>query len=161
MSIQSRSHQYGIVFENWKILELLGQGSGGKTAVFRLKRIDSNRGQSALKVINLIEERGDYDSLPVHLRKEYDYARDDCKRNALQEVWLMDSFQGLTNIVDYLDHKFVDWSDDTGFGCLRRNGTGADPARILQNNKSRSRRAGRKSESTDAKWNSQLFSDQH
>lgn len=117
MSIQSRSHQYGIVFENWKILELLGQGSGGKTAVFRLKRIDSNRGQSALKVINLIEERGDYDSLPVHLRKEYDYARDDCKRNALQEVWLMDSFQGLTNIVDYLDHKFVDWSDDTGFGC--------------------------------------------
>ena len=42
MSIQSRSHQYGTVFENWQILELLGQGSGGKTAVFRLKRIDSN-----------------------------------------------------------------------------------------------------------------------
>lgn len=117
MSIQSRSHQYGTVFENWQILELLGQGSGGKTAVFRLKRIDSNRGQSALKVINLIEERGDYDSMPAHLRKEYEAARDDCKGSALQEVWLMDDFQGNTNIVDYLDHKFVDWTDDDGFGC--------------------------------------------
>lgn len=117
MSIQSRSHQYGTVFENWQILELLGQGSGGKTAVFRLKRIDSNRGQSALKVINLMEERGDYDSMPAHLRKEYEAARDDCKGSALQEVWLMDDFQGNTNIVDYLDHKFVDWTDDEGFGC--------------------------------------------
>jgi len=77
MSIQSRSHQYGTVFENWQILELLGQGSGGKTAVFRLKRIDSNRGQSALKVVNLIEERGDYDNMPAFLKKEYEGARDE------------------------------------------------------------------------------------
>ena len=117
MSIQSRSHQYGTVFENWQILELLGQGSGGKTAVFRLKRIDSNRGQSALKVINLIEERGDFDSMPAYLKKEYEDAREDCKSSALQEVWLMDDFQGNTNIVDYLDHKFVDWIDESGFGC--------------------------------------------
>ena len=117
MSIQSRSHQYGTVFENWQILELLGQGSGGKTAVFRLKRIDSNRGQSALKVINLIEERGDFDSMPAYLKKEYEAAREDCKSSALQEVWLMDDFQGNTHIVDYLDHKFVDWTDESGFGC--------------------------------------------
>lgn len=117
MSIQSRSHQYGTVFENWQILELLGQGSGGKTAVFRLKRIDSNRGQSALKVVNLIEERGNYDNIPVHLKKEYESAREDCKNSALQEVWLMDNFQGNTNIVDYLDHKFVEWTDESGFGC--------------------------------------------
>lgn len=117
MSIQSRSHQYGTVFENWQILELLGQGSGGKTAVFRLKRIDSNRGQSALKVVNLIEERGDCDTMPAHLKKEYEAAREECKASALQEVWLMDDFQGNTNIVDYLDHKFVDWTDESGFGC--------------------------------------------
>jgi len=117
MSIQSRSHQYGTVFENWQILELLGQGSGGKTAVFRLKRIDSNRGQSALKVVNLIEERGDYDNMPAFLKKEYEGARDECKDSALQEVYMMADFQGNTNIVDYLDHKFVDWTDESGFGC--------------------------------------------
>lgn len=117
MSIQSRSHQYGTVFENWQILELLGQGSGGKTAVFRLKRIDSNRGQSALKVVNLIEERGDYDNMPAYLKKEYEGARDECKDSALQEVYMMADFQGNTNIVDYLDHKFVDWTDESGFGC--------------------------------------------
>lgn len=117
MSIQSRSHQYGTVFENWQIQDLLGQGSGGKTAVFRLKRIDSPRGQSALKVVNLIEERGNYDSMPSYLKKDYETAREECKSSALQEVWLMDDFQGNSNIVDYLDHKFVDWSDESGFGC--------------------------------------------
>lgn len=117
MSIQSRSHQYGTVFENWQIQDLLGQGSGGKTAVFRLKRIDSPRGQSALKVVNLIEERGKFDSMPACVKKDYETAREECKTSALQEVWLMDDLQGNTNIVDYLDHTFVDWRDENGFGC--------------------------------------------
>lgn len=117
MSIQSRSHQYGTVFENWQILDLLGQGSNGKTAVFRLKRIDSHRGQSALKVVNLIEDRGDYEALPALLKKEYEAAREECKNSALQEVDMMADFQGNTTIVDYPDHKFVDWTDESGFGC--------------------------------------------
>ena len=120
MSIESRRHQYGTVFLHWQIQELLGNGSGGKTAVFRLKRIDSSRGQSALKVINLIEERGNFDSRPEFLKEEYEAARKECMDKALEEVWMMDDFQGNTNIVDYLDHQFVDWTDVDGHSSASR-----------------------------------------
>lgn len=116
MSIESRSRQYGRVFDHWQIREFLGSGSGGKTAVFRMSRVDSDRGASALKVVNLIEERGNLHSLPEHRKREYEAARQACSKSAEQEVWLMDELRGNTNIVDYLDHTFVDWSDDTGFG---------------------------------------------
>ena len=117
MSIESRRHQYGTVFQHWQIQETLGKGSGGKTAVFRLKRVDSDRGQSALKVINLIEERGDFNSRPDFLKKEYETARKECMDQAIEEVYRMADFQGNTNIVDYLDHEFVNWVDEAGFGC--------------------------------------------
>lgn len=116
MSIESRSRQYGKVFDHWQIKEFLGSGSGGKTAVFRLVRSDSGWGVSALKVINLIEERGDIETLSDYRKREYEYAREECSKNAEQEVRLMDDLRGNTNIVDYLDHTFVDWSDDSGFG---------------------------------------------
>ena len=116
MSIESRSRQYGKVFDHWQIKEFLGSGSGGKTAVFRLVRSDSGWGVSALKIVNLIEERGDIESLSNYQRQEYIHAREERSRNAEQEVRLMDALRGNTNIVDYLDHTFVDWSDDTGFG---------------------------------------------
>lgn len=120
MSIESRSRQYGKVFDHWQIGELLGSGSGGqtkeKTAVFKLSRIDSSRGKSALKVINLIEEKGHINALSAHRRNEYEQAKGECKKSAEQEVWLMNELQGNTNIVGYLDHTFVDWQDSTGFG---------------------------------------------
>lgn len=117
MSIESRSNQYGTVFEHWQIQELLGQGSGGKTAVFLLNRNDSFRASCALKVINLIEERGRYDDLPDYRKKEYKAALEDCKEKAIPEVQMMHDLCGHTNVVDYLDHKFHNWSDSSGFGC--------------------------------------------
>lgn len=116
MSIESRSRQYGKVFDHWQIREFLGSGSGGKTAVFRLVRSDSDRGASALKVVNLIEERGSLQALSPRRREEYEAVRHECSCSAEQEVWMMDDLRGNTNIVDYLDHTFVDWADDTGFG---------------------------------------------
>jgi len=117
VSIESRSNQYGTVFEHWQIQELLGQGSGGKTAVFLLNRNDSFRASCALKVINLIEERGRYDDLPEYRKKEYKAALEDCKEKAIPEVQMMHDLCGHTNVVDYLDHKFHNWSDSSGFGC--------------------------------------------
>ena len=117
MSIESRSRQYGVVFDHWQIKEFLGSGSGGKSAVFRLSRMDSSWGGSALKVINLIEEKGNINSVSAYRRNEYEQAKNECRKAAEQEVRLMDEMHGNTNIVDYLDHKFVDWSDETGFGC--------------------------------------------
>ena len=116
MSIESRSRQYGKVFDHWQIKEFLGSGSGGKTAVFRLQRSDSSWGACALKIVNLIEERGDVETLSDFRRREYETAREECSRSTEQEVRLMDELRGNTNIVDYLDHTFVDWSDEFGFG---------------------------------------------
>ena len=117
VSIESRSNQYGTVFEHWQIQELLGQGSGGKSAVFLLKRNDAFRDTSALKVISLIEESGRYDDLPAYRKKEYNDALEACKAKATPEVEMMCALRGNTNIVDYMDHKFHNWSDSSGFGC--------------------------------------------
>lgn len=117
MSIESRSRQYGRVFDHWQMRDFLGQGSGGKSAVFRLIHCDSSSVQSALKVISLIEERGSPDQMTPARRAEYEAMRQRCKENAEQEVLLMNGLQGRTNVVDYLDHAFVDWVDETSFGC--------------------------------------------
>ena len=116
MSIESRSRQYGKVFDHWQIKEFLGSGSGGKTAVFRLQRSDSSWGACALKIVNLIEERGNVEALSDFRRREYEAAREECSRSAEQEVRLMDELRGNTNIVDYLDHTFVDGSGESGYG---------------------------------------------
>lgn len=117
MSIESRSRQYGKVFDHWQIREFLGSGSGGKSAVFRLVHSNSSSVQSALKVISLIEKRGDFESLSESRKAEYERVKQKCKDCAEQEVLLMNGLQGRTNVVDYLDHTFIDWADESGFGC--------------------------------------------
>lgn len=117
MSIESRSRQYGKVFDHWQIREFLGSGSGGKSAVFRLVHADSGSVQSALKVISLIDKRGDFESLSESRKTDYERVKQKCKDCAKQEVLLMNDLQGRTNVVDYLDHTFVDWADENGFGC--------------------------------------------
>ena len=101
MSIESRSRQYGKVFEHWQIREFLGSGSGGKSAVFRLVHTDSSSVKSALKVISLIEKRGSLQSLSEPLKAEYEIAKKKCKDYAKQEVLLMNGLQGRTYVVDY------------------------------------------------------------
>lgn len=117
MSIESRSRQYGKVFDNWHIGKKLGSGSNGQSAVFELYR-DNNgwRECSALKVISLIEERGQKDTMPLFQRDEYAAAAEERRSQAEQEVRLMYQVKGKTNIVGYEDYKFFDWSDESGFG---------------------------------------------
>ncbi len=117
MSIESRSGQYGTVFEHWQIKELVGQGSGGQTAVFLLNRNDSFQESCALKVVNLIEESGRYEDMPDYCKMEYIEALEECKAQATAEVKMMLDLRGNTNVVDYLDHKFVSWTDEHSFGC--------------------------------------------
>lgn len=116
MSIESRKHQYGTVFGHWKILDTLGTGSRGRTAVFRLQHKESVWGESVVKVVNLIEERGTFDSLPDNRKKEYEAALRSCTDKADIEVQFMDRLKGNTHIVDYADHTFEDWTDDSTFG---------------------------------------------
>ena len=116
MSLESRSQQYGKVFDHWQIREFLGGGSGGKSAVFRLVHTESSTVFSALKVISLIERRGKLENLSDSRRAEYERAKKMCKENAEQEVLLMNGLQGQSNVVGYLDHTFIDWEDETGYG---------------------------------------------
>ena len=117
MSIESRSQHYGSIFGNWHIGKKLGSGSNGQSAVFELYRDHEGwREYSALKVISLIEERGIQDTMPLFQRNDYSTASKALRSQAEQEVRLMDQVRGKTNIVDYLDHKFFEWSDETGFG---------------------------------------------
>ena len=116
MSIESRRHQYGTVFGHWRIKESLGQGSGGKSGVFRLEHAELAGVESALKVVSLIEEVGSFQELSPQRRAEYERSREEYSQWANQEVLLMNQLQGNTYVVDYLDHTFVDWSEADGFG---------------------------------------------
>lgn len=116
MSIESRKHQYGKVFDHWQIRQRLGKGSGGKTAVFELVHTETSEVKSALKVVNLLEETGSLSDFSPKRRRDYEAARDACSESAQKEVLLMSLLQGSPNIVTYLDHTFVDWADEDGFG---------------------------------------------
>lgn len=117
MSIETRSIQYGSIFGDWHIEKLLGTGSGGKSAVFSLYR-DNNgwREYCALKVVSLIEKRGSQEELSARAITDYSTAVRELRSSADLEVQLMKQLSGKTNIVDYLDHCFFSWKDDSGFG---------------------------------------------
>ena len=118
MSIESRSKQYGAVFGDWHIGKKIGGGSNGQSAVFELYRNhDGWQERSALKVISLIEEPGNLADMSQNRRNEYSTASQYRRSVAEQEVRLMDQVRGKTNIVDYLDHKFFEWTDEEGFGA--------------------------------------------
>jgi len=117
MSIEARSIQYNSVLGGWHIERLLGTGSGGRTAVFSLFRDNSGwREYSVLKVINLIEEWGSVESLQEYRRKEYTAAVWEQKINVEREMGLMNHLRNEPGIVNYIDYRFFDWSDNTGFG---------------------------------------------
>lgn len=117
MSIESRCLQYGKVFDHWLIGKRIDQGPKEKTAVFHLVHQDSHGVESALKVVNLVTVRCQPDAFSLFQKKEYEAAREKYKIEAEQEVLMMNALRGRTNIVDYLDHTFVDWEDNDCRGC--------------------------------------------
>lgn len=118
MAIESRSNQYGTVFDGWQITKKLGRGSNGKTAVYQLTRKDDDWEETcALKVITLIEEKGVYEELSPSRQEEYKQALKQRISDAKQEVRLMEKLRGNTNIVDYLDHRPRTWKKTNSFGC--------------------------------------------
>lgn len=116
MLIEKRANQYGVVFDHWQLRELLGSGSGGKTAVYRLTHRENPKMQSALKIISLIEREGTIESLNTAQRQQYDAALEQYTRHAENEVDLMYALGGHSNIVGYLDHTVADWAVDGRFG---------------------------------------------
>lgn len=117
MAIDNRAIQYSSVFGNWKIKEYIGGGSNGKTAVFRITRSDTFEESNALKIVNVIEETGDWRQLSQAYHDDYNERVKELRRSALEEVRLMYQLQGSANIVNYLDYKTEEFRSDKSFGC--------------------------------------------
>ena len=117
MSINLRAQQYGKVFGDWVIRDLIGQGSGGKTAVFRLTRNKLTYEEtSVMKVVSIIDETGNYSDMSEEYKEAYLQRKEELCSKAEDEVRLMYSLRGNGNIVNYLDWTCSDWEDGTAFG---------------------------------------------
>lgn len=117
MSIESRRHQYGTVFDHWQIGELLGVSKNGQTAVFHLRHKESSQEESAVKVITLIEEQGNLSEFSPQRKAEYEAELEKRKQHALNEVQIMYALKGYTNIVSYEDRVTEPWTEVNSFGC--------------------------------------------
>lgn len=117
MSIETRRHQYGTVFDHWQIGELLGASKNGQTAVFHLRHKESSEEESAVKVITLIEEQGKLSEFSPHRKAEYEAELEKRKKHALKEVQFMYALKGYTNIVSYEDRVTEHWAENNSFGC--------------------------------------------
>ena len=116
MSLSSRSTQYGEVFSDWRIQKQIAVY--GRVAMYQIVRNSMGWEETcALKAVPIISECGNYDKFSNSRREEYQEALSERKAAALREVQLVAKLSGRTNIVSYLDYKFVKWQNESGFGC--------------------------------------------
>ena len=118
MSKETRTTLYKAALGDWDICEKIGRGSQGKTAVFRIeKRNATYKEVNALKVISITDEGGKYGWLSEQEKADYqeDLARR--KEKAESELRLMHELRSVPEIVDFHEHKYVDWQEDDRFGC--------------------------------------------
>ena len=117
MSIESRTLQYGRVFTDWQVSNLLRQSPDGKSASFRLVHAQAAHVENALRVICLVERSGSFDALSQEEKEEYSRDCQASAQAAAQKFWSIHNLQGQPGIVNELEHTFVNWSDQTGYGC--------------------------------------------
>lgn len=118
MSMDTRLPLYEKALGDWKICEKIGTGSGGRTSVYRIeKRNNTYTEENALKVINITDEPGIYDRLSDEQCAAYQKELDRRKQNAESELEIMHTLRDVPEIVDFHEHKFVDWQEEERFGC--------------------------------------------
>lgn len=117
MSIDARVRSGAVIFGDWEIDIPIGQGSNGRTVVYRLKRVRGGRTEySALKAIPLTEEYGVWDALSPEQQNSYGETLFEKTKKAKSEITAMAGLRGDPNIVHYLDHTFIDWTSENQFG---------------------------------------------
>lgn len=118
MSIQARATQYGKLFGNWKIRDFIGEGSQGKTGVFRIiKSYEDFQDENALKVVTVLREDGWPEELTEDARREYQSNKAALCAQAVNEVKLMNRLAGDPYVVPYQNWEFCDWEESGQFGC--------------------------------------------
>lgn len=114
MSVDSRIKKKTTIFGNWVVEgESIGDGSGHKNFVYKLKR---GWEYCALKVVPLTEEFGSLDMLSPEQQNTYGENLFQKTQKAKEEIKNMEKLRGNTHIVDYLDFDFVDWAENDSFG---------------------------------------------
>lgn len=106
MSIDDRTKGYGTIWTDWTIGELIGHGSGGKTAVYNLTRVNPGfTEEDVLKIVNLTEENVPIEEMSEEFRKDYEEKKREAIDKATEEVKLMHKLRNSMNIVSYQDFK--------------------------------------------------------
>lgn len=118
MSIDSRIRSYESVFQDWKVKEYLGGGSGGQTGVYRIVRPHGSWEEvGALKVITIVEAKGKFQEQSESFRHDYLRHREQLRAKAEQEVQLMYRLRDCAQVVNYQDYTFINWQGENNFGC--------------------------------------------
>lgn len=109
------------VWQDWKIVEKIGEGSFGK--VYKAEQIKNGKKRySAIKVVTIPGSQSELDSIRAEVRDEQEvraYFRalvDECT----EEVMMMVRLHGDSNIVSVEDCKVVDYLDDIGWDIFIR-----------------------------------------
>lgn len=117
MAIETRIQSGKIVFGNWEVQQLIGNGSGGKTAVYTIRRNhDGWQETAALKVVNILEKMGQKELLAASYQQEYEAECGELCKQAEKELHLMNKLRGNSYIVEYYDFAFVDYQEENTFG---------------------------------------------
>ena len=118
MSIDSRIRSYESVFQDWKVKEYLGGGSGGQTGVYRIVRPHGSWEEvGALKVITIVEAKGKFQEQSESFQHDYLRHREQLRAKAEQEVQLMYRLRDCAQVVNYQDYTFINWQGENNFGC--------------------------------------------
>ncbi|MCR4907775.1 MAG: protein kinase [Lachnospiraceae bacterium] len=112
MTIEERTRlQYAKVFKDWRIEgDMIGRGSQGKTAVFRITKENSGFTETgALKIINIYE-------VPLNGKNDSgdEIAQEiaSVKKKAENELAAMNRMKGHANIVSYHEFTFEEYKDE-------------------------------------------------
>jgi len=134
MQVDSMISELEKKFDEWKIGEKVGDGSG-KTTVYAIVRKNLNFEENdVLKVIPLLAENVGFSQMNEISRANYEAQKTELRGKAEEEVSLMNKLKTSNYIVTYQDFKFMDILDEnaTSFVLAIRMHTYESLSAIIQ-----------------------------
>ena len=135
MQVDSMISELEKKFDEWKIGEKVGHGSGGSTIVYAIERKNLNFVENdVLKVIPLLAENVGFSHMNEVSRANYEAQKTELRGKAEEEVSLMNKLKTSNYIVTYQDFKFLDILDEnaTSFVLAIRMHTYESLSAIIQ-----------------------------
>jgi len=116
----SKQYEKGeIIFDSWIVDSLIGEGSFGR--VYKVSRKEFNKTyHAAIKIINIPNDKTELKQAfndGMSEKEVRDYFRT-VTEDFVNEVEMMYKFKGVTNIVNFDDHKVIEKEDEIGFEII-------------------------------------------